>query len=130
MSRRPRRQTEGKKGGGGGGGWGRGGGWGEKEGGGGGGGGGSRGGRGVGAGLPVERRMKLQALAERIAFSKLKGEMLTGAYVKKDEVERRDLEKVAAVRHELSNIRLLALKITPAVEGKDLVEREKILEEW
>lgn len=76
--------------------------------------------------LSPVKRAQLQLVVERAAKLKIEREMLLGGYLKKEDVERGRVERVAAVRQELSNIRLLALKM----EGKGLQDREQILEEW
>lgn len=73
-----------------------------------------------------EKRIKLAGVIERAAKCQVDRELLLGGYLKKEDVEARDVRKVQAVRQELSNVRLLALKM----EGMDLIERERVLEDW
>lgn len=77
-------------------------------------------------GLSVERREKLRLVIERRVTMQTDRELLLGNYVKKEDVDRERLARVAAVKTELTNVRLLALKM----EGKPLTQRETILEDW
>ena len=76
--------------------------------------------------LPPERRVKAMFALEKMASEKLDREMKLGGFLKKEDVERGRVERVVAVKAELVNARLLALKM----EGKALPEREQILDEW
>jgi hypothetical protein len=81
--------------------------------------------------MPPIKRAQLSVLVERAAKLKLQRELLLGGFVKKEELdklkedqERRGVQQIAAVRHELVNIRLLAIKL----ESKDIRAMEAILE--
>jgi len=73
-----------------------------------------------------ESRLKLMGVIERAAKVKVDRELLLGGYLKKEDVEAGRVARVQAVRQELSNVRLLAMKL----QGKSVVEMEKDLEEW
>jgi hypothetical protein len=83
--------------------------------------------------MPPIKRAQLSVLVERAAKLKMQRELLLGSYVKKEELdklkedhERRSIQQIAAVRHELVNIRMVAIKL----EGKDLRAMEAVLEEY
>jgi hypothetical protein len=76
--------------------------------------------------LSPVKKAQLQLVVERAAKLKIERELLLGGYLKKEDVDRGRIERVASVRQELANIRLLALKM----EGKGLQDREQILEDW
>lgn len=71
-------------------------------------------------------RIKLIAIVERAAKVQLDRELLLGGFVKKDIVEAERIARVQAVRAELGNIRLLAIRL----EGRTAREIETELENW
>lgn len=76
--------------------------------------------------LPVKTRVQVQKMLESIASIKVDREMKLGGLVRKEDVDRERVERVQAVRQEMSRVRLQAVKL----QGQDLLACEKILEEW
>lgn len=73
-----------------------------------------------------DQRIKLMGVIERAAKVKVDRELLLGGYLKKEEVEMGRLARVQAVRAELANVRLLAMKM----QGMGVIEMERALEDW
>ena len=73
-----------------------------------------------------EQRIKLTGVIERAAKVKVDRELLLGGYLKKEDVAEGRIARVQAVRAELANIRLLAIKM----QGMTVIEMERVLEEW
>jgi hypothetical protein len=73
-----------------------------------------------------DQRIKLMGVIERAAKVKVDRELLLGGYLKKEDVEAGRLSRVQAVRAELANVRLLAMKM----QGMGVIEMERVLEDW
>jgi hypothetical protein len=73
-----------------------------------------------------DQRIKLMGVIERAAKVKVDRELLLGGYLKKEDVEAGRLARVQAVRAELANVRLLAMKM----QGMGVIEMERVLEDW
>jgi hypothetical protein len=71
-------------------------------------------------------RIKLGAVIERALKTQVERDLALGQYVRKDEVEAGRVERIQSVRAELSNIRLLAIRLF----GKPVPEMEVELEAW
>ena len=71
-------------------------------------------------------KAKLDLLVKRAAKLEIENTLALGGYLKREDVERGRVERVQAVRRELANIRLLALKL----DGKSVPAMELVLEQW
>ena len=76
--------------------------------------------------LNPERLVKVKLAIAREAQIQLDMKLKAGNLIEREEVERGRVERIAAVRQELGNIRLLALRL----EGLSLPDRERAMEEW
>ena len=81
-----------------------------------------------GGNAPQLPEAKLRLVLKRVERLELENEQLKGNSLSRDEVERGRVERIQAVRNELGNIRLLALKLPLA--PADVPKAELILEEW
>lgn len=73
-----------------------------------------------------EQRIKLLGVIERAAKVRVDRELLLGGYLKKEDVDAGRVARVQAVRAELANVRLLAIKM----QGMSVIEMEGVLEDW
>lgn len=72
------------------------------------------------------KRLQLQGAVERMLKTRAEREFMLGGWLKKEDVEAGRVARIQAVRAELANIRLLALKL----DGKPVSEMEQVLEDW
>jgi hypothetical protein len=77
--------------------------------------------------MSPERRAKLELLIERAADIRLRRELKLGLYVKREDVDRGQVERVVAVGRKMRTINTLAVTLAPITDPRRC---EEILEGW